>query len=183
MLFVFAPFYIFLIGHRFASPKADRRQRRSVWSMNLMLLGTAALMSWIFGVWPYLLIQSIVMLVAGAAGVWLFYVQHQFEDAYWERGDDWDYTAAALRGSSFYKLPSVLQWFSANIGFHHIHHLNPHVPNYRLAACHRAIPALRDVPTLGIRSGMRALSFVLWDEERARMVSFRAAAACPVRRA
>lgn len=106
----------------FASSNADRRERQSVWLMNLAILGVAALLSGVFGVAAYLLIQLTVMMVAGAAGVWLFYVQHQFEDVYWERGDNWDYTKAALRGSSFYKLPRILQWFSGNIGFHARHH-------------------------------------------------------------
>ena len=172
VLFVLAPFYIFLIGHRFASPKADRRQHRSVWTMNLMLLGTAASMSWIFGVGPYVLIQSIVMLVAGAAGVWLFYVQHQFENAYWERGDDWDYTAAALRGSSFYKLPRVLQWFSASIGFHHIHHLSPRIPNYNLQKCHERERLFQQVEPITLWSSLKCLTFHFWDEQSRKLVGY-----------
>jgi omega-6 fatty acid desaturase (delta-12 desaturase) len=100
--------------------------------MNLALLGVVVALAWTFGIWPYLLIQSIVMAVAGAGGIWLFYVQHQFKNAYWQRSADWSFTAAALHGSSFYKLPRVLQWFSGNIGFHHIHHLSPRIPNYNL---------------------------------------------------
>jgi acyl-lipid omega-6 desaturase (Delta-12 desaturase) len=172
VLFVLAPFYIFLIGHRFASPKAGGRQRRSVWWMNLVLLGTASLMSWIFGIGPYLLIQSIVMLVAGAAGVWLFYVQHQFENAYWERGDEWDYTAAALRGSSFYKLPRVLQWFSASIGFHHIHHLSPRIPNYNLQNCHERERLFQQVEPITLWSSLKCLTFHFWDEQSRKLVGY-----------
>jgi acyl-lipid omega-6 desaturase (Delta-12 desaturase) len=105
VLFVLAPLFIFVIRQRFASSRASRRERRSVWLMNLALLCVAALLSWIFGIEAYLLVQLTAMTVAGAAGVWLFYVQHQFEDVYWERGENWNYTAAALQGSSFYKLP------------------------------------------------------------------------------
>jgi len=170
VLFVLAPLYLFLIGHRITSPKADRRQRRSVWWMNLIFLSTAAVMSWIFGLGPYLLIQSIVMLVSGAAGIWLFYVQHQFEDVYWERGENWSYTAAALRGSSFYKLPSVLQWFSANIGFHHIHHLSPRIPNYNLQKCHESEPLFQQVKPITLWSSLKCLTFRFWDEQSRKLV-------------
>jgi acyl-lipid omega-6 desaturase (Delta-12 desaturase) len=101
VLFVLAPLFVFVVKQRFASPKADKRHRRSVWRLNWVLLGTAALLSWIFGIAPYLLIQSITMTVAGAIGLWLFYVQNQFDGVYWERGDNWDYTMAALLGSSY----------------------------------------------------------------------------------
>ena len=128
MLFVIAPLYIFLFRQRFASTDASPRERYSVWSMNLALLAIAILMSWLFGFWTYVLLQLVAWMVAGASGIWLFYIQHQFEDAYWERDEQWDYTSAALQGSSYYKLPRVLQWLSGNIGFHHIHHLSPQHP-------------------------------------------------------
>jgi acyl-lipid omega-6 desaturase (Delta-12 desaturase) len=172
VLLVLAPFYVFLISHRFASPKADRRRRRSVWSMNLMFLGTAALLSWIFGLGPYLLIQATITLVAGAAGIWLFYVQHQFEGVYWERGESWDYTEAALRGSSFYKLPAVLQWFSGNIGFHHIHHLSPRIPNYNLQRCHEGEQLFRQVKPITLRSSLRCLALRFWDEQSRTLVGY-----------
>ena len=172
VLFVLAPFYLVLINHRFAAPNASWQQRRSVWCMNGILLGTGALMSWIFGLAPYLLIQSTIMLVAGAAGVWLFYVQHQFEDAYWERGANWDYTAAALRGSSFYKLPRVLQWFSANIGFHHIHHLSPRIPNYNLQNCHESERLFRQIKPITLWSSLSCLTFHFWDEQSRKLVGY-----------
>jgi omega-6 fatty acid desaturase (delta-12 desaturase) len=172
VLFVFAPAYLVLINHRFASSKADRRQRRSVWWMNLVLLGTAAAMSWVFGLGPYLFIQSTMLLVAGAAGVWLFYVQHQFENAYWERGDNWNYTAAALRGSSFYKLPRVLQWFSASIGFHHIHHLSPRIPNYNLQKCHERERLFQQVKPITLWSSFDCLTFHFWDEQSRKLVGY-----------
>src|SRR6185369_16615378 len=132
ILFLIAPVFLFLVRQRFASSKANKRERDSVHWMNLAILGMCAGLAWIFGIKAYLLIQLIIMAVAGGAGVWMFYVQHQFEDVYWERGENWDFTAAALQWSSFYKLPRVLQWFSGNIGFHHIHHLSPRIPNYNL---------------------------------------------------
>jgi omega-6 fatty acid desaturase (delta-12 desaturase) len=172
VLFVLAPFYLFLVDHRFAARNAGGRQRRSVRRMNLVFLATAVSMSWIFGLGPYLLIQATIILVAGAAGVWLFYVQHQFEDAYWERGQNWDYTAAALRGSSFYKLPRVLQWFSANIGFHHIHHLSPRIPNYNLQKCHEGEPAFQQVKPLTLWASLSCLTVHVWDEQSGKLVGY-----------
>ncbi len=123
---------VFVIFQRFPSPKAARRERLSVLGTNLAILALAAGLSCLFGFWTYVLLQLGVVLVAGAGGVWLFYVQHQFEGVYWARKGEWDYCTAALKGSSYYKLPKVLQWFSGNIGFHHIHHLSPRIPNYNL---------------------------------------------------
>lgn len=173
ILFVIAPLYIFLISQRFPSPKSNRRERMSVWWMNLAIVALAAGLSFIFGLKNYLVIQLIITGVASSAGVWLFYVQHQFEGTYWERGEDWDYTRAALDGSSFYKLPKILQWFSGNIGFHHIHHLSVRIPNYNLESCHNADPLFADVKAITLFSSLKSLTFRLWDEEARRLVSFR----------
>ena len=127
-------------------------------------------MSWLFGFWTYLLLQLVAWMVAGASGVWLFYVQHQFEDAYWERDEEWDYTAAALQGSSYYKLPRILQWFSGNIGFHHIHHLSPRIPNYNLERCHNADPIFQQVKPITLFSSFKSLRFRLWDEATKKLV-------------
>jgi len=172
VLFGLAPLFLFVVLQRFPSPKASARERHSVWWMNLLLLCMVIGMSWIFGITAYLLIQLTVTMVAGAAGVWLFYVQHQFEDVYWERGDNWDYTAAALQGSSFYKLPRILQWFSGNIGFHHIHHLSPRIPNYHLQRCHETEPLFRQVKPITLFSSLRSLAFRLWDEKDKRLVGY-----------
>src|SRR5882724_12472363 len=121
ILFGLAPLFLFLIKQRFPAMKAAPRERYSVYWTNLAILGIAGWLSFFFGLKAYLLLQFVIMMVAGSVGVWLFYVQHQFEGVYWERAKDWDYSTAALKGSSFYKLPRILQWFSGNIGFHHIH--------------------------------------------------------------
>ena len=173
VLFVLAPLFVFVVKQRFASPKADKRHRRSVWQLNWVLLATAVLLSWTFGILPYLLIQSIAMAVAGTIGLWLFYVQHQFEGVYWERGDNWDYTQAALQGSSYYKLPKVLQWLSGNIGFHHIHHLASNIPNYNLERCHYADPVFQQVKPITLFESLKSLNFRLWDEASRKLVSFR----------
>jgi omega-6 fatty acid desaturase (delta-12 desaturase) len=173
VLFVIAPLFVFLVRHRFPKAGASMRERHSVYWTNLALLGMAAAMSLIFGIKAYLLIQLTVMAVAGSAGVWLFYVQHQFEGVYWERHGDWDYLAAALQGSSFYKLPKVLQWFSGNIGFHHIHHLSPRIPNYNLEKCHQAEPLFQNVPPVTLFASFKSFAYRLWDEPRHRLVGYR----------
>lgn len=173
VLFVLAPLFLFVVMQRFPSPKASRREQHSVHAMNLALLGMALGLIWIFGLKAYLLIQLIILMVAGGAGVWMFYVQHQFEDVYWERGDNWSYTAAALQGSSFYKLPRILQWFSGNIGFHHIHHLSPRIPNYNLEKCHQADPLFQQVKPVTMFSSLKSFTYRLWDEKGKRLVGYR----------
>ena len=173
VLFVLAPLYLFVISQRVPSRAASPRERYSVWWMNLAILVMAAALSAAFGLVPYLLIQLTAIVVAGSAGVWLFYIQHQFEDAYWERGDDWNYTEAALNGSSFYKLPRVLQWFSGNIGFHHIHHLSPRIPNYNLERCHRSDPLFQNVKPVTLLSSMKSSTLRLWDESARKLIGFR----------
>jgi omega-6 fatty acid desaturase (delta-12 desaturase) len=172
VLFVLAPLFVFVVLQRFPSRKASQRERHSVAWMNLALLCVVVVMSWVFGIGPYLLLQSVAWMVAGAAGIWLFYVQHQFEDVYWERGEGWDYVAAALQGSSFYKLPRVLQWFSGNIGFHHIHHLSPRIPNYNLQKCHEADPVFQRVQPITLLSSLRSLAFRFWDEPARKLVGY-----------
>ena len=174
------PPFIFLLLYRFPfdTPKGARRERLSVHATNAGITVLYATLGSIFGFEPMLFIQLPIIAIASIVGVWLFAVQHRFEETLWQREDEWNFTAASLRGSSFLKLPRTLQWFTGNIGFHHVHHLNPRIPNYRLEACYRAIPALRAVPSLGLGDALRAPCFALWDEERRRMVTFRTARAC-----
>jgi omega-6 fatty acid desaturase (delta-12 desaturase) len=172
VLFVVAPLYVFLIVNRFPSRTSAKRERRSVHWTNAALLAIVVVMSLTIGIKAYLLIQGPVIILAAAAGIWLFYVQHQFEGVYWERRKDWDYLDAALKGSSFYKLPKVLQWFSGNIGFHHIHHLSPRIPNYNLEKCHKANPVFREVKPVTLWASFKSLSFRLWDEQRKQLVGF-----------
>jgi acyl-lipid omega-6 desaturase (Delta-12 desaturase) len=174
VLFVLAPLFLFVVTQRIPSRKAGRRERNSVYLTNLALVAQAVCMGFLLGFKTYLLLQGGLMLAAGVAGVWLFYVQHQFEGVYWERGQEWDYATAALQGSSFYKLPRILQWFSGNIGFHHIHHLSPRIPNYHLEKCHRAEPLFQAVQPVTLLSSLKCLTFRLWDEQRRCLVSFRA---------
>jgi omega-6 fatty acid desaturase (delta-12 desaturase) len=174
VLFVLAPLFLFVIQQRFAFPRGGRRERFSVHLTNVALVAMAATMCWIFGWKAYLVLQLTVMMVAGSAGIWLFYVQHQFEGVYWQRSEEWDYAQAALQGSSFYKLPRLLQWFSGNIGFHHIHHLSPRIPNYHLEKCHKAEPMFQTVKPVTLTGSLRSFAFRLWDEQRHKLVGFRA---------
>lgn len=173
VLFLIAPLYIFVVHHRFAVSTAPARERRSVRHTNGALLGIALVMSVLIGWKALLIIQLTVSAFAGAAGLWLFYVQHQFEGAYWARSGEWNYTAAALQGSSFYKLPKILQWFTGNIGFHHIHHLSPRIPNYHLQRCHDADPFFRTIQPVTLLGSFKSLTFRLWDEQRNIFVGFR----------
>lgn len=172
ILFVLAPLFLFLVKQRFPSPKAGPNERRSVYLTNLTVLALAAGLCSLMGWKAYLFIQLAILLPATVAGVWLFYVQHQFEGVYWERGEKWDYLSVALQGSSFYKLPKILQWFSGNIGFHHIHHLSPRIPNYNLERCHRAEPLFQTVKPVTFWSSFKSLSFRLWDEKRRQLVGY-----------
>jgi omega-6 fatty acid desaturase (delta-12 desaturase) len=161
------------VQQRFAGAKASARERHSVWGTNVALLLVGTALSLAMGTWLYVVFQLAILVVSGSMGVWLFYVQHQFEDAYWERGPQWNYEVAALKGSSYYQLPRILQWFSGNIGFHHVHHLGPRIPNYNLERCHRAEPLFRDVPPLTLVASLRTLGLRLWDESSSRLVGFR----------
>jgi omega-6 fatty acid desaturase (delta-12 desaturase) len=172
ILLGFGPAFLF-IKHRW--PTRGIAGRKEVWNVHLTNLALAALittLSLLIGFREFMLIWLPIFLLSGAAGVWLFYVQHQFEDAYWRGGEDWDYATAAVYGSSYFRLPKVLQWFTGNIGFHHVHHLSPKIPNYRLEKCHRENPTFQKVVTLTLRESIRTLGLRLWDEESGRMVTF-----------
>ena len=170
-LFVLAPAYQFLIGHRFARRSAGWRWHRSVFLANLGLFALAAGVSSLIGFKAYLLIQVPVMMMAATMGVWLFYVQHQFDEAYWEDGKVWSYHQAALQGSSYYQLPLVLQWLTGNIGFHHVHHLGPRIPNYHLPRCHRENAMFRQVKPLRLVESLKCMRLRVWDSDKKRMVA------------
>ena len=172
ILFGLAPLFLFFVLERIPSSKCKPRERRSVYLMNITLLLYGTAMSMIFGLVPFLILQTVMMGVAGGCGIWLFYVQHQFEDTYWAQGKDWDFTAAAMEGSSYYKLPRIMQWFSGNIGFHHIHHLNPMIPNYHLEKCHHSDPFFQVAPELNLLTSLKTIKFRLWDEANGKMISF-----------
>lgn len=173
-LFVLGPFFIFLLINRFPSKGAGRRQKRDLVFHNLALLLFHGGMCLVFGVIPWVLVQASVLLVGGLVGIWMFYVQHQFDPTWWARGSEWSFVEASFQGSSWYRLPRPLQWMTGNIGLHHVHHLNPRIPNYRLQDCLEAIPELRLKKPLGFLMSLRAISLKLWDENRRALVPFSA---------
>lgn len=176
VLLAVAPTVLFIFWNRWPSSWTGGEEHRGTHMTNAALLGILVAAWLTIGIKAYLLIQIPVMVMAGAAGVWLFYMQHNFDGSYWERTESWNFVQASLRGSSFYKLPRVLQWFTGNIGFHHIHHLSPSVANYNLEKCYREHPLFRESRPITLRRSLRALACRVWDEEGRRFVGFRRAA-------
>lgn len=173
--FGLGPTYIFLLSQRLPGKNASRAAVRSVIITDLAILAIFGLAAVTIGIRTYVLVQLPVILIAATIGVWLFYVQHQFEGVYWARHEAWNPLRAALEGSSYYKLPGVLRWLTGSIGLHHVHHVRPRIPNYNLQACLDAIPALQDVNPVTVGRSLRSPWLDLWDEERQQLVSFRAA--------
>ena len=172
VMFLLGPIYVFGLASRFVDSKAGRREAGSVHLTNLAILTQIVGWSMVIGWKSLALIYVPTFIISGSLGIWLFYVQHQFEHSYWRDSSEWDYATSALYGSSYYKLPAILQWFTGNIGFHHIHHLSPRVPNYNLQRCHEETPLFRNVTTFGILRSLQCASLRLWDEERRQMVGF-----------
>lgn len=170
VMFGLGPVFMFLIMHRFPTPAYGKKETMSVIWANLAILAIAVGMSLLIGWQAYLLIQIPVIWMAGAMGIWLFYIQHQFEESYWERDPEWNYVASALLGASFYRLPGLFQWFSGNIGYHHIHHLSPRVPNYFLDQAHDNSPLIQKwARKINFGEGYRATRLKVWDEAVRRM--------------
>jgi omega-6 fatty acid desaturase (delta-12 desaturase) len=164
--------FTFFLANRLPTREVKRKQRMSVLLTNLLIIAVILIANGLFGWRTYLLIQLPVFWLAGAAGIWLFYVQHQFPGGYWARKGDWEPLRAAMEGSSFYKLPPVLRWFSSNIGYHHVHHLSPRIPNYHLLKCFNAVSALQDKAPLTLANGFSCVRLKMWDEQRQQMVGF-----------
>jgi acyl-lipid omega-6 desaturase (Delta-12 desaturase) len=175
VMFGVGPIIAMVIGPRIVAKGARPRMRRSVLATDAALAVIVGLLVWLLGWRDYLLVVGPPALLAGSIGIWLFYVQHQFEDAYWTAKEDWSFTDAALQGSSYLRLPALLRFCTGNIGYHHIHHLNAQVPSYNLKRAHDRIPAFHEVPTLSLVDAVRATRLKLYDERHGRLVSFRAA--------
>ncbi|PYI53142.1 fatty acid desaturase [Paenibacillus flagellatus] len=174
VMFGIGPIAVFLIEYRFNRKGARRKERINTWVTNAGAAALYALLCWAVGWQAFLLVQAPVFFVSGLLGIWLFYVQHQFEDSYFENEEEWNYVQAAVEGSSYYKLPRLLQWITGNIGFHHVHHLSPKVPNYHLEQAHLATPPLQKATTITIGTSLKSLRFRLWDEDSKTFVGYRA---------
>jgi omega-6 fatty acid desaturase (delta-12 desaturase) len=173
ILFGVAPFFNFVVAQRVMFTSYSRKEWASLHWTNLALGAVAAVLALTIGLKPLVLIYTPIIAIASSVGTWLFYVQHQYEQTYWVSDKEWDYTLAALKGSSYYKLPALLQWFTGNIGFHHVHHLCPKIPNYRLEQCHDENPMFQQATVLTLSSSLRTASLGLWDEENQRLVGFK----------
>ena len=175
VLFVIGPVYQFLIKHRYPAdiPRTWKAAWRSVWWTNAALVGVGALVWATIGLERFAFVHGPVLLFATSAGIWMFYVQHQFEHTYWDRDEDWDYYDASLHGSSYLVLPKPFQWLTASIGVHHVHHMSPRIPNYRLQQVHDENPEFHVVTKVRPADTLNLIGRALWDEEERRLVSFR----------
>ncbi len=165
--------FLFLYRVPFDTPRHHRRERRAVYLTNVAIAVVICALGLTLGFESVLLVQLPILVIASIFGVMLFSVQHRFETAVWLRRSEWTLQTASLEGASYLRLPGVLRWFTGNIGFHHVHHLNPRIPNYLLPQCHAAIPVLQRAPALTLAGAWRSLSLGLWDEHRQRMTNFR----------
>jgi len=172
-LFILAPFILFVIWFRFPRRSMGKSGRRSVYITNLIILMFCVPLILLMGWKAFLMLQLPVIYLATGAGVWLFYVQHQYEDVIWTRQEEWDYKKMALEGSSFMKFPSLFQWFSGNIGYHHIHHLSPKIPNYNLERCHKENQMFQSIKPVTFVPSLRTASLRLWNEKAGKLISFR----------
>jgi acyl-lipid omega-6 desaturase (Delta-12 desaturase) len=172
VMFGIGPIWSLMIGPRIWSKKMRPRQRRSVIATNLVLAGVIGAIVWFVGLEAWLLVQMPIAILAGTMGIFMFYVQHQFEDVYWESSEDWNYADAALQGSSYLVLPKLLQFFTGNIGLHHVHHLSAKIPNYHLQRAHDENPIFHDVPVLSVRDGLRAIRLKVIDPASGRLMTW-----------
>lgn len=175
VLFVIVPTSLFVLLYRFpiARSKSLEPTYPSIYWTNAALLLFFGTIGYFTGYLNLLMIQLPITVISCTAGIWLFYVQHQFEEAYWAKDESWDFSLAGIKGSSYFHMPKVLQWFTGNIGFHHIHHLSPKIPNYLLEKCHKENPFFQNAYVLTIRTSLRSLFLTLWDENQKKMVGFR----------
>jgi omega-6 fatty acid desaturase (delta-12 desaturase) len=174
VMFLLGPIYMFLISHRIPRPNLGKKETRFQIYHNLALLVVIVIMILAIGWKGYLVIQLPVIWMAGALGIWLFFLQHQFEGVYWAESSQWDYVSSALKGASYYELPKWLQWFSGNIGFHHIHHLSPKVPNYYLETCYKNGEVFqKNVKKISFWEGFKSIGLDLIDIQNNRLIHFK----------
>ncbi|MFS0784540.1 fatty acid desaturase [Bacillus sp. 1P06AnD] len=174
IMFGLGPIYAFLIQNRFNRKGAKAKEKLNTYLTNGAIAAIVGILCYTLGWQSFLMVQGTIFYIAGVMGIWLFYVQHTFEDSYFEESEDWEYVKAAVEGSSYYKLPKPLQWLTGNIGYHHVHHLSPRVPNYKLEDVHNHTKPLQHVPTITLATSLQSLRYRLWDEEEKKFVTFQA---------
>lgn len=173
IMFGLGPLHLFMNANRFNRKGAKRKERFNTYLIDAILAGIYCLIGFTLGWHVLLMVQLPIIYVAGATGIWLFYVQHQFEDSYFENESEWDYVKAAVDGSSYYKLPKWLEWMTGSIGYHHVHHLVPRVPNYNLEEAHESTPPLHRATTITLKTSLESVKFRLYDEDSKAFVTFR----------
>jgi acyl-lipid omega-6 desaturase (Delta-12 desaturase) len=180
VMFGLGPVIAMIVGPRVPTRAQRPRLRHSVVGTDAALVAVVGGLCWLIGWRSFLAVWAPAALLAGSTGIWLFYVQHQFEDAYWQSSEDWSYADAALQGSSYLRMPRFLQFFTGNIGLHHVHHLNARIPNYNLQRAHDENPVFHSVPTISLWDGVRAVRLKLWDEQTRKLVTFAQARSTPM---
>ncbi|AXN38245.1 MULTISPECIES: fatty acid desaturase [Peribacillus] len=173
VMFGIGPIYVFLLKNRFNRKGARKKEKMNTYLTNVLIVVLVGLLCLAVGWQSVLLVQGSIFLISGSVGIWLFYVQHTFEDSYFEEDKEWEYVKAAVEGSSFYKLPKLMQFLTGNIGYHHVHHLSPRVPNYKLEEAHNNTLPLKNVPTITLATSLRSIRFRLWDEENKNFIGFK----------
>ena len=173
VMFGLGPIYLVLISNRINRKDAKKREKHNTYLTNIALLVIFAMLILTVGWLPFLLVHGISLYLAAALGIWLFYIQHTFEDSYFEEESEWNYVKAAVDGSSYYKLPKILQWITGNIGYHHVHHLAPRVPNYHLETAHESIPPLQHATTITMKTSLDSLRYRLYDPTQKVFITFR----------
>lgn len=173
VMFGLGPIFLVLVLNRMNRSDAKSKERINTYVTNVVVVAIFALLIWAFGWQTFLLVHGITMFIAGSLGIWLFYIQHTYEDSYFEYDSEWDYVKAAVEGSSYYKLPKILQWVTGNIGFHHVHHLAPRIPNYRLEDAHETVVPLQKATTITLKTSLESIRYKLYDPERRKFVTFK----------
>src|SRR5690625_3775894 len=173
IMFGLGPLYLIFVSNRMNRKDARKKERKNTYITNISIILLYGTMIYLIGWQAFLLVQGVMMYVAAVLGIWLFYIQHTFEDSYFEEESEWNYVKAAVEGSSYYRLPRLLQWLTGNIGFHHVHHLAPRVPNYNLEKAHTATPPLQRATTITIRTSLASLKYRLYDPKTKTFVTFR----------
>jgi len=167
------PLFLYLVANRFNRKDARKKEKMNTYLINVAIVALYGFMIWLVGIQAFAIIQGTLLIVAGSLGIWLFYVQHQFEDSYFVEEEEWDYVKAAVDGSSYYQLPKVLQWLTGNIGYHHVHHLSPRIPNYKLEQAHESSPPLHQATTINLKTSLKSIHFRLYDETQKTFVTFK----------